>query len=141
VTESPRDEQLALVRATVRRARPVPPEGVAAVLPVARVALDVSLAHLDRPFDYLVPASMADSAQPGVRVRARFAGKVVGGYVLERVAGSEHRLSRLDRVVSAESVLSPAVAELARAVADRYAGSMADVLRLAVPARHARVEG
>ena len=141
MTESPRDEQLALVRATVRRARPVPPEGVAAVLPVARVALDVSLAHLDRPFDYLVPASMADSAQPGVRVRARFAGKVVGGYVLERVAGSEHRLSRLDRVVSAESVLSPAVAELARAVADRYAGSMADVLRLAVPARHARVEG
>ncbi len=140
MTESPRAEQLALVRATVRRARPVPPEGVADVLPVARVALDVSLPHLDRPFDYLVPASMAEAAQPGVRVRARFAGKLVGGYVLERVVGSEHQLSRIDRLVSPEQVLSPEVAALARLVADRYAGSMADVLRLAVPARHARVE-
>ena len=35
----------------------------------------------------------------------------------------------------------PEVAELARAVADRYAGSVADVLRLAVPPRHAKAEG
>ncbi len=35
----------------------------------------------------------------------------------------------------------PEVAQLARAVADRYAGSAADVLRLAVPPRHAKVEG
>ena len=32
------------------------------------------------------------------------------------------------------------VLRLARAVADRYAGTLADVLRLAVPARHASVE-
>ncbi|MFE9657060.1 primosome assembly protein PriA [Micromonospora sp. NPDC006431] len=36
--------------------------------------------------------------------------------------------------------MAPEVARLARAVADRYAGSLADVLRLAVPPRHARVE-
>jgi primosomal protein N' (replication factor Y) len=42
--------------------------------------------------------------------------------------------------VSPERVLDPEIAALARAVADRYAGNLADVLRLAVPPRHARVE-
>ena len=37
----------------------------AAVDPVARVLVDVPLAHLDRPFDYLVPEAMADDAVPG----------------------------------------------------------------------------
>lgn len=110
---------------------------------MARVFVDVPLAHLDRPFDYLVPARLDGDAVPGCRVRVRFAGARVDGYVLERVAASDHggRLTRLERVVSPEPVLAPEVAALARAVADRYAGTMADVLRLAVPPRHARVEG
>ena len=138
-------EQLALLRSTVRRARSRPPKPQpepAAVLPVARVAVDVSLAHLDRPFDYLVTAEQAEAAQPGVRVRVRFAGRLVDGYVLERVDSSDHegRLAALHKVVSPEPVLSLEVARLAREVADHYAGSMADVLRLAVPPRHARTE-
>jgi primosomal protein N' (replication factor Y) len=43
-------------------------------------------------------------------------------------------------VVSAEPVLAPEIVALARAVAQRYAGTLADVLRLAVPPRHARAE-
>ncbi len=112
------------------------------VLPIARVAVDVSLAHLDRAFDYLVADDQSAAAQPGTRVRVRFAGRLLDGFVLERAESSEHdgRLGFLERVVSAEPVLTPQVARLARAVADRYAGSMADVLRLAVPPRHARTE-
>ncbi|MFC0509408.1 primosomal protein N' [Micromonospora costi] len=104
--------------------------------------MDVPLAHLDRPFDYLVPAELDASAVPGVRVKVRFAGQLVDGWLLERVDASGHtgRLAYLEKVVSPEPVLSPEVARLARAVADRYAGSLADVLRLAVPPRHARVE-
>jgi primosomal protein N' (replication factor Y) len=114
----------------------------AAERPVARVCVDVPLAHLDRPFDYLVPADVAAQAVPGVRVRLRFAGQLVDGWLLERADVSEHggRLAYLERVVSPEPVLSPEIAVLARAVADRYAGNLADVLRLAVPPRHARVE-
>ncbi|WP_141703818.1 primosomal protein N' [Planobispora rosea] len=131
-----------------RAAGPVkaaPAKGVpetAAVLPVARVAVDTPLPHLDRPFDYLVPAPLDSDAVPGCRVRVRFAGKLVDGFLLERAEASEHEgaLARLERVVSPEPVLSPEIALLARAVADRYAGTMADVLRLAVPPRHARVE-
>ncbi len=109
---------------------------------MAKVALDVPLAHLDRPFDYLVLEPMSDAAVPGCRVKVRFAGRDVDGFVLERAERSEHpgQLAPLRRVVSAEPVLTSAVARLARAVADRYAGSLADVLRLAVPPRHARVE-
>jgi primosomal protein N' (replication factor Y) len=111
-------------------------------LPIARVVVDLPLAHLDRPFDYTVPATMAETARPGVRVRVRFAGQDVDGFVVERAERSDHdgRLMPLRRVVSGEQVLTPAVLRLARAVADRYAGTLPDVLRLAVPPRHAEVE-
>lgn len=110
---------------------------------MARVAVDVPLPHLDRAFDYVVPEPMSAAAQPGVRVRVRFAGQDVDGWVLERSDGTEHagRLAPLRRVVSAEPALTPQVLALARAVADRYAGTLGDVLRLAVPPRHARTEG
>jgi primosomal protein N' (replication factor Y) len=111
-------------------------------LPVARIAVDVPLAHLDRLFDYLVPERLAVAAVPGCRVRVRFAGQMTGGYLLERAAASEHpgRLAYLERVVSPEPVLSPEIAALAREVADRCAGTLADVLRLAIPPRHAGAE-
>ncbi|MEV4759903.1 primosome assembly protein PriA [Micromonospora sp. NPDC049559] len=104
--------------------------------------MDVPLAHLDRPFDYLVPSELAETAQPGTRVRVRFAGQLVDGWLLERAETSAHdgRLTYLERLVSPEPVLAPEIARLARAVADRYAGNLADVLRLAVPPRHARTE-
>ena len=112
------------------------------MLPVARIAVDVSLPHLDRPFDYLVPDDLAETAVPGSRVRVRFAGRLLDGFVLDRLPESDHqgRLGFLERVVSAEPVLASEIVELARTVADRYAGVLADVLRLAVPPRHARVE-
>jgi len=111
-------------------------------LPVARVAVDVSLPHLDRPFDYLVPEKLAEEAVPGCRVRVRFAGRLTGGFLLQRAEASEHegKLAFLERVVSPEPVLTPDVFRLARAVADRYGGTLADVLRLAIPPRHAAAE-
>ena len=112
------------------------------MLPVARVAVDVSLPHLDRPFEYLVPEALSEAATVGCRVRVRFAGRLTSGFLLSRTAEAEHegRLGYLERVVSPEPVLTPEVAGLARAVADRYGGTLADVLRLAIPPRHAAVE-
>jgi len=110
--------------------------------PVARVAVDTGLAHLDRLFDYAVPPELAQSAQPGCRVRVRFAGRVVDGWLLERADHTDHvgRLDRLRTLVSPEPVLTAEIAALARVVADRCAGTLPDVLRLALPPRHARVE-
>ena len=111
-------------------------------LRVARLVVDLPPAHLDRPFDYAVPDGMSASAVPGARVRVRFAGQDVDAFVLERREASDHpgALTPLRRVVSAEPVLTPEVARLARAVADRYAGTLPDVLRLALPPRHATTE-
>jgi primosomal protein N' (replication factor Y) len=124
-------------------ADPVPPNASAPVeLPVAEVVLEVPLAHLDHTFDYAVPAALAADAVPGSRVRVRFAGRLVSGFVVARSAASAHpgRLSPLSTVVSPEPVLSPDILATARRVAARCAGTTADVLRLAVPPRHARVE-
>jgi primosomal protein N' (replication factor Y) len=125
-----------------RDAKPAVAAVAATVDPVARVAVEVSLPHLDRPFDYLVPAKLADRVVAGSRVRVRFAGQLVDGFVLDRLPGTEHagRLAFVERSVSAEAVLTPEIALLARATADRWAGTLADVLRLAVPPRHAQAE-
>jgi primosomal protein N' (replication factor Y) len=129
-------------KAAATKARKAAEAPLAHVDPVARVLVDLPLAHLDRPFDYSVPASMADDARPGVRVKVRFAGQDVDGFLVERRATSDHtgRLTPLRRVVSPEPVLSAAVATLTEAVAARYAGTRSDVLRLAVPPRHATTE-
>ncbi|WP_239030858.1 primosomal protein N' [Mycobacterium sp. MYCO198283] len=102
----------------------------------------LTVPHLDREFDYLIDAEQSDDAQPGVRVRVRFSGRLVDAFILERRSDTDHtgRLGWLDRVVSAEPVLTADIRRLTDAVAARYAGTRADVLRLAVPPRHARVE-
>ncbi len=109
---------------------------------VATVAVDVPVPHLDRVFDYAVPPELSEVAQPGVRVRVRLAGRLVGGMILARPTDSDFtgRLQPLSRVLGAEAVLTPEIARLCRAVADRWAGTFSDVLRLAVPPRHVRVE-
>lgn len=110
--------------------------------PIARVLPLLTVPHLDREFDYLVSEEQSDDAQPGVRVRVRFNGRLVDAYILERRSDTDHtgKLGWLDRVVSPEPVLTPEVRRLVDAVAARYAGTRADVLRLAVPPRHAKVE-
>ena len=129
-------------KASATRARNAAQAPVAAVDPVARVLVDLPLAHLDRPFDYSVPEAMSEAARPGVRVKVRFAGQDVDGFLVQRRAASDHAgsLTAIRRVVSPEPVLTPAVAGLSEDVARRYAGTRSDVLRLAVPPRHATVE-
>ncbi|MEU3854159.1 primosomal protein N' [Streptomyces sp. NPDC029554] len=155
-------EQLALIRDSVRKARtprakPRTWRGAALAkdLPVARVLVDKGVLHLDRYFDYAVPEELDEQAQPGVRVRVRFGagrhrvregrregGGLIDGFLVERLPESDYSgpLAALAQVVSPEPVLSEELLGLARAVADRYAGSLADVLQLAVPPRNARAE-
>ena len=117
-------------------------ESAAAPQPVAGVVVHTPLAHLDRVFDYSVPQAMVADAVPGARVRIRFAGRDLEGFVVERRERTAHDgpLTPLRRVVSPEPVLTPELLRVCRAVAGRYAGTLSDVLRLAVPPRHAAAE-
>ncbi len=109
----------AKAKAAATRARKAAEFEPAELDPVARVLVDVPLAHLDRPFDYAVSVKDAATAVPGARVKVRFAGQDVDGFVLERAATSDHngRLQPLRRVVSAEPVLHPEVAALTASIA------------------------
>lgn len=135
-------QQLSLLQGFTAPAAPRGKSPVAAELPVARVIIDSPLPHLDRPFDYLVPADFDDDAVPGARVKVRFAGREHAAFLVERraVSDSPARLLPLTKVVSGQPVASPEIVALAAAVAARYAGSTSDVLRSAVPPRVARVE-
>lgn len=104
--------------------------------------IDAHVPHLDHDFDYAVPRALEQSAVPGARVRVRFAGRLVDGFVLQRddVAQVPGELRRIERVIGTEPVLTPQTSALVEAVAERYAGTFSDVARAAVPPRHARAE-
>lgn len=110
--------------------------------PVARVLPLVGVPHLDRLFDYAVPEKLAESAQPGVRVRIRFAGRLIDGFVIERRRKTDHvgQLRPLERVISPQIVLPPDLWELTNTLADQYAGTRGDILRSSIPSRHASAE-
>ncbi|MBX0298435.1 primosomal protein N' [Cryobacterium sp. 1639] len=133
---------------------------------IARVLIDSPLPQLDHLFDYAIPEELAPLAQVGVRVRVplRSANRVADGYVVELIdpqqvrasaadataaatldgigaeTGYSGALSPVDSIVSAVPVLTPAVWQLARRLADRAAGNASDIVRLAVPPRAVRVE-
>lgn len=144
MTDEATGEQLTLAgMPTARRRRSTSAIGeVADDRPVAQVYVDLPPLHLDHTFEYVVPASMAVAAQPGTRVKVRFGAQDVDGFLVARTQEAEYdgKLTPLRRVVSPVPVLTPGVLRLARRLADRYAGSLVDVLRLAIPPRHARVE-
>ena len=116
----------------------------AAGRPVARVLLDSALPQLDHLFDYAVPVDLADELRVGQRVRVPFRSRERKsfGYVVEFAERSEFggELSAIAEIVGPVPVLSPEIWRLARATADRAGGSAGDILRLAIPARHVRVE-
>ncbi|MET4100088.1 primosomal protein N' (replication factor Y) [Agrococcus sp. UYP10] len=108
----------------------------------ARVVVDSRLPQLDRLFEYRVPPGL-EGVEPGVRVRVPLRGdRMTAGYVVE-VADArawEGEVADIEKLVSPVPVLRPEVWALARAVADRAAGGAADVLRVAIPGRQARIE-
>ncbi|GAA1822377.1 primosomal protein N' family DNA-binding protein [Nesterenkonia flava] len=139
---SDQGHQPALLDALAPPPAPKLPAGSAEDLPVAQVLLETPVPHLDRPFDYAVPIDLSAKVVPGGRVKVRFSGREMAGWVLSRTEkpGTVSRLSLISSVVSALPVLSEDVRLLAERVAERYAGATTDVLRAAVPPRVARVE-
>ena len=111
---------------------------------IAKVALNSPLPQLDRLFDYAVPERLWGIALPGVRVRVPFgrSKNPLDGFIVQIAHESdfEGKLSEISEVISSARVLDVDVYRLCRAVADRQASSVADVLRLAIPDRSVAVE-
>ncbi|MCH1883098.1 primosomal protein N' [Agrococcus sp. ARC_14] len=108
----------------------------------ARVVVDSRLPQLDRLFEYRIPPGL-DGVEPGVRVRVPLRGdRMANGWVVETTDARawEGEIADVEKVVSPVPALQQDVWALARAVADRAAGGAADVLRVAIPGRQARIE-
>lgn len=110
--------------------------------PVVRVLPLLGVSHLDRAFDYLVDEESSSACQPGTRVRVRFHAQLVDAVVLARLSDSDFdgSLKFIDRVISPFVVYPERTANLVDALADRYGGNRSDIIRTAIPPRHAKAE-
>lgn len=106
---------------------------------IVGVAVDSPLPHLDRPFDYEVPGAL-NGVCVGTRVRVPFAGRLVSGVVVSMTDSRPEHAVKSVRSAGAIPSFTPAALDLARAIAQRYGGSLWDVLRLMGPPRVAAVE-
>ena len=78
------NEQLALLAKAIRKVKSKPAPAISAVDPIARVLVDVSLPHLDRYFDYLVPERFGN-VEVGTIVRVPLNGRRVDAWVVDLI--------------------------------------------------------
>lgn len=113
-------------------------------LSIARVAIVSPLPQLDRLFDYQIPEELETLARVGVRVKVSFGNRktTLDAFIVEIVESStfEGKLSKILEIVSVAPVLDPVIYKLCRAIADRQAASLGEVLRLAIPDRSVAIE-
>ncbi len=111
---------------------------------VARVALDSPLPNLDRLFDYAIPENLRSEIHVGQRVRVAFgrSKKLIDAFIVETSESSDFsgRLAEIAEIVSPVCVLPNNIYQLARALADRQASTLGDVLSGAVISRSVAVE-
>ena len=107
-------------------------------LPVtARVAVDAAAYWIDRPFDYLIPPGLTETAVPGVRVVVPFGrgNHRTEGIILSLGPVPEgKKLKSIVSVLDSESILSPELLRLAVWVRDRYFCTVYNVVHAMLPA-------
>lgn len=111
--------------------------------PVAQVVLDVQATHLGQTFDYLVEERQSEAARPGALVRVRFGGRRVNGVIWGRTASSTtapSALRYLERVLGSRIVVPQELRDDITLIANAYGGTRANIVRMAVPPRVARIE-
>ena len=83
------------------------------------------------PLTTRFPAELSEDAVPGARVRVRFGSQRVTGFIAERAETTDvaKGLQPLLSVLSRIPAVSAEIFDLAEALADRYASTVANVLR------------
>ena len=123
-------------RRTSQSAKPLKP------LSFAKVILETSVPHLDREFDYAIPDSLLTAVQIGSRVQVPFGKQKVNGWVVEKFSKSDYqsKIAYILKIIGLIPTLRPEILSLAQIVSQYYLGTLSDVLRFAIPPRHAQVE-
>ncbi|MCL2563310.1 MAG: primosomal protein N' [Oscillospiraceae bacterium] len=103
---------------------------------VAKIAVSSATYSIDKPYDYLLPAHLADSAQPGMRVIVPFArgNRRCEGIILSIAEESAYtRLKPIDSVVDTEPVLDESQIKLALWMRERFFCTVYDAVRAMLP--------
>lgn len=104
---------------------------------ICKVAVSAAPYAIDKPYDYLVPASMLDTAVPGVRVTVPFGRGNRGseGLILARTEGERlPMLKPLTAVLDREPVLDQAGISLALWMRQRYFCTLFEAVKTILPA-------
>ena len=104
---------------------------------IAEVIVDVSAYPIDRPFDYLVPASMVSVIEAGSRVKVPFGPRKVLGYVTGLKDESDldqKKLKPIDELIDLEPVISAELLELSSWLATQTLSYEIDALQVMLPA-------
>lgn len=104
---------------------------------VARVAVSAASFSIDKPYDYLIPEGLRETAAPGMRVSVPFsrANRRVEGVILETLERSDYlKLKPLDALLDPEPVLTEAQLKLAKWMKARFFCTVYEALRAMLPA-------
>ena len=104
--------------------------------PVARIAVSDAVFSMDRPYDYLIPDTLEDRVQPGVRVHVPFGNgnRTREGIVLSLSAHSDRdRLKSVCAVLDDAPVLTPAQIQLALFMQRRFFCTVYDAIKAMLP--------
>lgn len=104
---------------------------------IAKVAVSGIPFRLDRPYDYAIPAELAESVAPGVRVEVPFtrANRRTEGIVLALAPVSAfEKLKPIDRVLDEAPILTPAQIKLALWMRERFFCTVYEAVKAMLPA-------
>lgn len=104
----------------------------------ARVVVEVEPDHLDRPFDYALPAGLATGVETGSRVEVVFSGRRVRGLVValgEETELLDGQVREVRRVLGPHTWATPDEIEVFGWAAQRFAAPTAAVIRHALPSQ------
>ena len=104
---------------------------------IAKIAVSAANYSLDKPYDYLIPDSMADSVVPGMRVTVPFSrgNRRSEGIILGLADNSEYeKLKPIEACLDKEPMLTQAQLKLALWMHDRLFCTVYDAVRTILPA-------
>lgn len=106
----------------------------------AQVLADVPFLHTDHSYDYSIPERFQSVVQVGMRVRVKFGGRNVLGYVVETREATEHKAAgEIFEVLDVFPVVKPDIQRFCTELARRYLTAQSQVLNFAIPSSAKRV--
>ena len=102
----------------------------------ANVIVDISHEKLDKTFQYLIPAEIAEEVRVGTMVDIPFGYRSITGYVVELTNEAEFDVTKLKPIIGVKKGSVPIesqLIELAGWMRDNYGGTMNQALKTVIP--------